>query len=230
MTFSRVLCAGTMAVLVPIPAAKAQLGEMPGTGGVGGAPHGPPPACQQLSVLRDEYQKNGTALSVANEKARTQHKPPDMETCKLFKAFQASQAKFVRGMADNQATCGVPPDAIKAAQEEQGKVAQVTKQVCNLAEHRHAPAQPADPIRATIDALRPEKPEGPIPAYDPYFLGPDFERGGGRGRPGPSRRNIQSAENYLFCRVLAEITGQLAMTIATGDRCAASCGDVSQIN
>ena len=135
MTFSRVLCAGTMAVLVPIPAAKAQLGEMPGTGGVGGAPDGPPPACQQLSVLRDAYQKNGTALSVANEKARTQHKPPDMETCKLFKVFQASQAKFIRGMADNQATCGVPPAAVKAAQEEQGRVAQVTKQVCEIAEH-----------------------------------------------------------------------------------------------
>ena len=90
MTFSRVLCAGTMAVLVSIPAAKAQLGEMPRTGGVGGPPDGPPPA----------------------------------------------------------------------------------------------PAQPADPIRATIDALRPERPEGPIPAYYPYFLGPDFERAGGRGRPG----------------------------------------------
>jgi hypothetical protein len=128
-----------------------------------------------------------------------------METCKLFKAFQASQAKFIRCMTDNQATCGVPLDAIKAAQEEQGKVAQVTKQVCDLAAYRAAPAQPADPIRAAIDALRPAKPEFPTPAYDPYFSVPDIERNGGRGRPGGSRQNIQSRENYLFCRVLAEI-------------------------
>jgi hypothetical protein len=46
MTFSRVLCATTMAVLVSIPAAKAQLGEMPRTGGVGDPPNGAPPACQ----------------------------------------------------------------------------------------------------------------------------------------------------------------------------------------
>ena len=148
MTFSRILSVAAVAALVSIPAANAQFGGMPGmpgmgmpgTGGPGfGAPPppaaGPPPACQQLIVLRDEYQKNGQALSAANEKARTQHKPPDMETCKLFKVFQASQAKFIRGMADNQATCGVPPAAVKAAQEEQGRVAQVAKQVCEIAEH-----------------------------------------------------------------------------------------------
>jgi len=43
MTFSRVLRAATMAALVSIPAAKAQLGEMPRTGGVGGPPDGPGP-------------------------------------------------------------------------------------------------------------------------------------------------------------------------------------------
>jgi hypothetical protein len=148
MTFSRVLFVATMAAVVSIPAANAQFGGMPGMPGMGmpgmggfGAPPpsqpaAPPAACQQLVVLRDEYQKNGTALGANNEKARTQHKPVDLvETCKLFKAFLATEVKFIKGLTDNQATCGVPSDVIKHYQEEHGKASQTGKQVCDAAEH-----------------------------------------------------------------------------------------------
>jgi hypothetical protein len=146
MTFSRVLFVATMAAVVSIPAANAQFGGMPGMPGMPGMggfgapppsqPAAPPAACQQLVVLRDEYQKNGTALGANNEKARTQHKPVDLvETCKLFKAFLATEVKFIKGLTDNQATCGVPSDVIKHYQEEHGKASQTGKQVCDAAEH-----------------------------------------------------------------------------------------------
>jgi hypothetical protein len=66
MKVSRVLSLAVLAAVVSIPAANAQFGGMPGmvpgTGGgmlgMGdsglGGPAGPPPACQQLMVLRDE--------------------------------------------------------------------------------------------------------------------------------------------------------------------------------
>jgi hypothetical protein len=81
-------------------------------------------------VLRDDVQKNGEALKAANER----HAPP-AEACKLFKAFLATEAKFVQGMQANQQVCGVPPQAVKNMQEEQGKVTMVAKQVCDVAEH-----------------------------------------------------------------------------------------------
>jgi len=155
MTFSRILSVAAVAALVSIPAANAQFGGMPGMPGMGmpgvggpgfGAPPpptaGPPPACQQLIVLRDEYQKNGTALKANGEKAKSQHKPPDLvETCKLFKAFVATEVKFIRGLTDNQATCGVPVDVIKHYQEEHGQASQTAKAVCDAAE-RPRPSGP----------------------------------------------------------------------------------------
>ncbi|HEY6254952.1 MAG TPA: hypothetical protein VIY51_04075 [Xanthobacteraceae bacterium] len=146
MTFCRVLSLAAVAATAFVHAANAQFGGMPGMPGMGspgmgspgfgGPPAGPPPACQQLMSLRDETQKNGAAIHAFTDKAAAQHKPPDpVETCKLFKAYLASHSKFIRGMTDGQATCGVPPDAIKAAQDEHGKVSQIGKQVCEMAEH-----------------------------------------------------------------------------------------------
>jgi hypothetical protein len=150
MTFSRVLSLAALVAVISIPAANAQFGGMPGMPGMGmpgmggpgfGAPPpsqpaGPPPACQQLIALRDETQKNASAIHAYTDKAAAQHKPPDpVETCKLFKVYLATETKFIRGMAANQATCGVPPDAIKAAQEGHGRASQIGKQVCDAAEH-----------------------------------------------------------------------------------------------
>ena len=72
MTFCRVLSAVSFAAVLAMASAysaQAQFGGMPGMpgspgmGGFGGPPAGPPPACQQLMVMRDERQKNMDALS-----------------------------------------------------------------------------------------------------------------------------------------------------------------------
>jgi hypothetical protein len=118
--------------------AQAQFGGMPGmpgapgTGGFGGPPAGPPPACQQLMVLRDEREKNGAALQAASQR---KVRPEPAEVCKLFKVYLASEAKFMQGLTENSATCGVPPQVIKQFQESHGKASLAGKQVCEAAEH-----------------------------------------------------------------------------------------------
>jgi hypothetical protein len=157
MTFCRVLSFVSFAAVLAVASghsAQAQFGGMPGMpgspgmGGFGGPPAGqpagPPPACQQLMVLREETQKNGAAIGAAQQR---KVKADVMEACKLFKVFLASEAKFIQGMSENSAICGVPPQIIKQYQEGHGKASQVGKQVCDAAEH----PQPTGP--SLSDAL-----------------------------------------------------------------------------
>jgi hypothetical protein len=53
----------------------------------------------------------------------------------LFKVYLASEAKFMQGLTENSATCGVPPQVIKQFQESHGKASLAGKQVCEAAEH-----------------------------------------------------------------------------------------------
>ena len=71
-------------------------------------PQQPPPACQKLVALRDETQKHGQALQAAGQK-----KAPPEESCKLFKAFLAAETKMIKGLEEQSATCGVPPEVLK---------------------------------------------------------------------------------------------------------------------
>jgi hypothetical protein len=122
-------------------------GGVPGVGGFGSPPAtpAPPPACQQLLTLRDETQQHGMAIQKANERRATVQ-----DACKLFKAFLAAEAKFIKGLDDNSRTCGVPPDAIRQAKEGHAKAGQIGKQVCEAAD-----AQKARPMRRDPwDALR----------------------------------------------------------------------------
>ena len=161
MTFSRVLSIAVLAAVVSISAANAQFGGMPGMApgmgggmpgmggpGFGGPPAAPPPACQQLIVLRGEREKNSSTINAFTEKAKAQHKPPDpVELCKMFKVYLATEGKFVKGLADNQATCGIPPQIIKQAHEGHDRTIQIGKQICEAAEH----PQPTGPTLS--DAL-----------------------------------------------------------------------------
>jgi hypothetical protein len=142
MTICRILSLVAVLAAASVYPAAAQFGGMPGmpgSPGMGGfgappaaAPTGPPPACQQLLVLRDEYQKNGAALGAAQHR---KDKPDAAEACKLFKVFLASESKFITGLTENSATCGVPPQAIKQFQDGHGKASAVAKTVCEAAEH-----------------------------------------------------------------------------------------------
>jgi hypothetical protein len=130
--------------------AQAQFGGMPGMpgapgmGGFGGPPAGPPPACQQLMVLRDETQKNGAAIAAAQQR---KVKADVVEACKLFKNFLASEAKFIHALTENVSLCGVPPQVIKSYQEGHGRASKLGQQICEAAEH----PQPAGP--SLSDAL-----------------------------------------------------------------------------
>jgi hypothetical protein len=134
MTVSRALLFATFMVTAPF-AAYGQLGGMPGIpggvqdgGGFGGPPAGPPPACRELTSMRDEVQKHGTAIQKANARRATVQ-----EACKLFKNFLAAESKFIKSLEDNTRTCGVPPDAIKRAKEAHTKASATGKQVCEAA-------------------------------------------------------------------------------------------------
>jgi hypothetical protein len=169
MTLSRVLSLAVLTAVASIPAANAQFGGMPGMGdpGLGGPPAGPPPACQQLLVLRDEREKNNTAIRALAEKARAQLKPPDpVELCKLFKVYLVTEDNFVKGLTDNQTTCGVPPQVVQRAHEARDKATQIGKQFCEAAARAPEPSQPS----FIGDSAEPAP---GAPAYGPYFLDHD---------------------------------------------------------
>jgi hypothetical protein len=146
---SRVFALALALAVLPVWPAAAQFGGapgLPGAGGVapgGGSPfdapprQGPPPVCQQLISYRDETQKHGLALQEAGKKKSQ----PD-EVCKLFKAFLAAEAKFAKGLEDNSAACGVPPEVIKQVKLGHAKASQIGKQVCDAAAQGPRPSGP----------------------------------------------------------------------------------------
>jgi len=150
---SRVFPLALALAVLPLWPAAAQFGGMPGMpGGMspggaspGGASpfdaapqQGPPPACRQLMTYRDETQKHGQALQEAGKK-----KLPPEEVCKLFKAFLAAESKMAKGLEDNSATCGVPPDVVKQVKLSHAKASQMGKQVCDAAAQGPRPAGPS---------------------------------------------------------------------------------------
>jgi hypothetical protein len=142
MTLCRALVLVGVLTVVPLEQAGAQFGGMPGMPGGPGfgapAPAAPPPACQQLIVLRDDVEKNGKVIQAAN-----QRKAPVGEACKLFKAFLAVETKFVKGLEDSATVCGVPPEAIANAKAGHNRAAQLGKQVCEAAAQGGRPAGPS---------------------------------------------------------------------------------------
>jgi hypothetical protein len=159
MTLSRVLPLALVLAVLPLGAAHAQFGGMPGMpgspgmpgapgmpesqgmpgGGPFGAPQqGPPPVCQQILSYRDETGKHGQALQAAGKK-----KAGAEEVCKLFKAFIAAETKFVKALEEHSATCGVPPDAIKQVKLGHSKASQAAKNVCDAAAQGPRPSGPS---------------------------------------------------------------------------------------
>ena len=143
MTVSRALLFATFMVAAPF-AAYGQFGGMPGMpgavpggGGFGGPPQGPPPACRELLSMRDEVQKHGRAIQMANERKATVQ-----EACKLFRSFLAAESKFINSLEENTRTCGVLGDAIKQAKEGHSKASVIGKQVCDAAAQGPRPAGP----------------------------------------------------------------------------------------
>jgi hypothetical protein len=101
---------------------------MPGYGAAPAQPQGPPPACTKLMSLRDETQKTGLAVQGAGKRKAT-----PAEACKLFNALLTAEGKFIRGLEDGKAQCGVPDEVIKKTKAELDQITQIRKQVCEMA-------------------------------------------------------------------------------------------------
>ena len=57
--------------------------------------------------------------------------------------FLAAESKMLKGMEEQSAACGVPPDVIKQVKAGHGKASQVGKQVCDAAAQASRPAGPS---------------------------------------------------------------------------------------
>jgi hypothetical protein len=143
MMIGRVLLAIAI-VGTTIPYAGAQFGGMPGMpgsgppgGGFGGPPQGPPPKCQALLSIRDELQKHGEAISNANQK-----KADVKVACNLFKRYIATEAKMIKLLEADGASCGAPPQVLQQVRGSHAKAQQIGKQVCDAAVRGPAQAGP----------------------------------------------------------------------------------------
>jgi len=143
-----------MLAVLPLEALNAQFGGIPGLPGAPGMPggmpessgmpgfsapqQGPPPACQQLLVSRDEVQKHGTALQAAGKK-----KAGPEVACKLFKSFLAAESKMIKGLEQHSTLCGVPDNVIKQLRGSHAQAEKAGAQVCEAAARGPAPAGPS---------------------------------------------------------------------------------------
>lgn len=107
----------------PLPPASAQVGGVPAAPGIAR-----PLACQQLLAARDETQRHGMAISDASER-----KAGPEEACRLFKVFLASETKMIKGLEDNAALCGVPPEVIAQLKTQHARVSRQGQQICDAA-------------------------------------------------------------------------------------------------
>jgi hypothetical protein len=132
-------------VALTIPRAGAQFGGMPGMpgspgaggGGFGAPQQGPPPRCQALLTVREELQKRGEAIQAANQK-----KADVKVACGLFRNYIATEAKMLKLLEADGATCGVPAQVAQQVRGSHAKAQQLGKQVCDAAARGPAPAGP----------------------------------------------------------------------------------------
>ena len=120
------------------------------------APGGNP--CDAFLPIRSAAEKDAQAIQAAG-----QRKAPREEVCPLFKKFALAEAKMIKFLKDNQARCGVPPEAIKVATSSHAKTIQIRNQVCSagpapavprLSDAFSVPVTPdGRPNRGTFDTL-----------------------------------------------------------------------------
>ena len=142
-----IICRALLAIGIvgaTIPYAGAQFGGMPGMpgsgppgAGFGGPPQGPPPRCQALLNVRDELQKHGKAIEAANQK-----KADVKVACGLFRKYIATEAKMIKMLEADGASCGAGPQVVQQVRSGHAKAQQIQKQVCDAAARGPAPSGP----------------------------------------------------------------------------------------
>ena len=97
-----------------------------------------PPCIKDFVKLREDAQKKAGAIQAAGKR-----KAPPKEACDLFNAFYAAEAKLIKFASANQASCGIPPQAIDGMKEQHTKTAGIRSNVCRVA--AAGPPRPAGP-------------------------------------------------------------------------------------
>ena len=72
-----------------------------------------------------------------------QEKGAARRNLQAFQGIPRGRTKFVKGLEDHSATCGVPPDVIKQVKAGHSKATQTAKQVCDAAAQGPRPAGPS---------------------------------------------------------------------------------------
>ena len=100
----------------------------------GQAPDAAGSPCQGFMPLRNEAQKRGMAIGLA-EKQHADRK----QMCKLVTVFSAAEEKALKYLKANMVWCGVPQQAITSAAEAHAKTLKFREIVCTEAPAPHVP-------------------------------------------------------------------------------------------
>jgi hypothetical protein len=109
------------------------------------------PKCQALLNIRDELQKHGQAISTANQK-----KADVKVACGLFRRYIATEARMLKMLEADGASCGAPSQVIQQVRGSHAKAQQIGKQVCDAARQPLAPPRLDDQLLPIKPMPRPE--------------------------------------------------------------------------
>jgi hypothetical protein len=96
-----------------------------------GAPPGAqqePPCFKEFLSLREEAQKKASLIKAAQDRTPT---PTREEMCKVVKTFAAAEAKVIKFVTDNQASCGIPGEAVTQMKAGQAQTVKFRTAVCS---------------------------------------------------------------------------------------------------
>jgi hypothetical protein len=101
-----------------------------------------PPCFKEFLALREAAQKKASLIKAAQDR-----KPPPTreEMCKAVKTFSAAEAKVVKFVTDNQASCGIPGEAITQMKAGQAQTVKFQTAVCSGGPAGAAKAAPPTP-------------------------------------------------------------------------------------
>jgi hypothetical protein len=86
-----------------------------------------PPCFKQFVALRQEAQKKANLINTAKDR----NPPPTREEmCQVVKNFAAAEGKVIKFVVDNQASCGIPPEAITQMKAGATQTAKFRTAVC----------------------------------------------------------------------------------------------------
>jgi hypothetical protein len=103
-----------------------QFGAPPGQFGAPPQQQGAPPCMAEFGPLRAEAEKRAGAIKTGAER-----KVPRPELCQLFRRFAEAEAKVIKYVTENQAACGIPPQAISAMKANHTQSMGMQQKICS---------------------------------------------------------------------------------------------------